>query len=363
MTLAIRGMGTALPRLSSDQTLAAETARTFMIADAREARALPALFRRTRVRRRGSVLLEDVTATSVRQSFYWPAQTDADRGPTTGQRMQAYGQHAAELAIASAGKALQEADLSPRAISHLVTVSCTGFVSPGVEFALIRQLGLSPTVGRANIGFMGCHGALNGLRVAKALVEEDPSARLLLCAVELCSLHYQYGRDPRQLVANALFADGSASLVASSSVGGTNRWQLLACGSYLMPDSEDALSWHVGDHGFEIGLSPQVPGLIAENLKPWLERWLAHYGYQLGEIASWAIHPGGPRILESAAEALGLPETAAAPSQEVLAECGNMSSPTVLFVLKRLQDAGAPTPCVALAFGPGLVAEAALFVS
>src|SRR5437773_11629928 len=121
------------------------------------------------------------------------------------------------------------------------------------------------------------------------------------------------------------------------------------------------MTWSVGDHGFEMTLSKRVPGLIAAHLRPWLEAWLRPHGLAPADVASWAVHPGGPRILTAVEEALGLDRSATAVSREVLATCGNMSSPTVLFILDRLQRAGAARPCVALGFGPGLAAEAALF--
>ena len=120
------------------------------------------------------------------------------------------------------------------------------------------------------------------------------------------------------------------------------------------------MTWKIGDHGFEMTLSSRVPELICGHLRPWLEGWLAKSGRRLEEIRSWAIHPGGPRILTSVAETLRLPETAIATSAEILARYGNMSSPTILFVLRRLQEQGSRPPCVVLGFGPGLVAEAAL---
>src|SRR5262249_17792845 len=133
-------------------------------------------------------------------------------------------------------------------------------------------------------------------------------------------------------------------------------------GACLIPDSEDAMGWTIGDHGFEMTLSKRVPALIASNLRPWLSGWLAEQNLCIDDIASWAIHPGGPRILDAAAESLGLPTEATRPSREVFAAHGNMSSPTVLFILEHLRTQRAPRPCVALGFGPGLCAEAALFL-
>jgi len=186
---------------------------------------------------------------------------------------------------------------------------------------------------------------------------------VLLCAVELCSLHFHYGWDPEKVVANALFADGAGAMViASDGRDSSDAWQVTANGSCLVPDSEDAMTWRIGDHGFEMTLSPRVPSLVGTCLRPWLVQWLAEHGLTLRDVRSWAIHPGGPRILEAIAQALGLTPDATRFSAQVLAECGNMSSATMLFLLERLRRSGAPRPCVALGFGPGLVVEAALFL-
>jgi len=162
-------------------------------------------------------------------------------------------------------------------------------------------------------------------------------------------------------VANALFADGAAAVVGKQSQSSSGeQWELVASGSTVVPDSEEMMSWRIGDHGFEMTLSPQIPDLIKARLRPWLENWLAGQGIRIEEVGSWAIHPGGPRILTAVADAVGFEEEKLAPSREILSEFGNMSSPTVLFILQRLQAAQAARPCVMLGFGPGLTIEAAL---
>jgi len=275
--------------------------------------------------------------------------------------MDRYARAAPALATCAARRALKESGYRPDEMTHLITVSCSGFSAPGVDVKLIQALGLRPTVERTHIGFMGCHGAINGLRVVCALTGADPAARVLLCAVELCSLHMRYGWDPDRVVANALFADGAAAVVAASSLGGArNVWNVKATASCLIPDSSNAMSWDIGDHGFEMSLSPRVPDLIAKHLRPWIEQWLARQGVCLRSVGSWAIHPGGPRILSAVETALELAPDGTEVSREVLAECGNMSSPTVLFILERLRKRNALLPCIALAFGPGLVVEAVL---
>jgi predicted naringenin-chalcone synthase len=180
----------------------------------------------------------------------------------------------------------------------------------------------------------------------------------LLCAVELCSLHYCFQWNQDRFLGNVLFADGAGALVLGTQSSG--HWQVDATGSCLLPDCPDAMQWKLGDHGFEMSISAQVPELIARHLREWMDVWLDANRLTLADIKSWAVHPGGPRILTAVEESLGLPTTATAASRAVLSEFGNMSSPTVLFVLERLQMHNAARPCVALGFGPGLTVEAAL---
>jgi predicted naringenin-chalcone synthase len=196
------------------------------------------------------------------------------------------------------------------------------------------------------------------MRVAQAFGESNPEARVLLCAVELCSLHYRFNWDPDRFIGNLLFADGAAALACGP--GDRDQWRVVATGSCLVPDSTDAMTWRIGDHGFEMTLSPRVPDLIHDHFTGWLAQWLAQHGTTSDEIDHWAVHPGGPRILTAVEQTLGLDPAATALSREVLSTSGNMSSPTILFILDRLRQKGATGRCVALGFGPGLVAEAAL---
>lgn len=362
MSFVIESIGTAVPQ----HFIAQEDAATFAMAccesEAEKRKLMPALYRRSGVNKRYSVLLKTSTnAEPAQQDFYQPMENSIERGPTTGERMQAYSDPAAVLAIQAAEEALSQSETKANEITHLVTVSCSGFSAPGFDFALIKELGLPASVSRTHVGFMGCHGALNGLRVAKAYAEADQDARVMVCAVELCSLHHQYGWNPEHVVSNALFADGAAAVVGhGSNENTTAAWQVAASGSVILPETEDLMSWRIGDHGFKMTLSPRVPDVISQSLRPQLQPWLAKHGTSIEEIGSWAIHPGGPKILTACAEAAQLEPDALAPSRKVLADYGNMSSPTVLFILKELQAAGAALPCVMLAFGPGLTVEMAL---
>ncbi len=367
MSFAILGLGTAVPDTVLSQQEAMRIARSLCCRTREQSTWLPAMYDHTGIERRQIVLGRDVVedvihGTRHSRSVFLPTGRAEDAGPTTGQRMEHYAADALPLARKAARQALERSSQAPDSVTHLVTVSCTGFGAPGVDVGLIRHLGLAPTVQRTHLGFMGCHGAINALRVARAFSAADPRACVLLCATELCSLHYHYGWDPQKIIANALFADGAAAVVGvAAEAAPSGCWRVADTGSCLLPDCEDAMTWTVSDHGFEMSLSKRVPDLIACHLRPWLTRWLGENGVRLESVGSWAVHPGGPRILAAVEETLGLRSEQTAAARRVFAEHGNMSSPTVLFIVEQLRREGAPLPCVALGFGPGLVAEAALF--
>ncbi len=367
MALAILGIGTAVPTAAYDQREGLLIAQTLCCRTQEHATWLPNMYGHTGIDKRhnclGRELLNDLIAgTRHSQSVCLPKLTGDDHGPTTRERMDLYLEHAPVLAHQSASQALERAGMPASAITHLITVSCTGFYAPGWDISLMRDLGLSPATQRTHVGFMGCHGALNALRVARSFVDADPRAKVLLCATELCTLHYHYGWDPQKVIANAIFADGSAAAVGVHADATTRAWRLSASGSYLVPETENAMTWDIGDHGFLMTLAKGVPDIISRTLRGFLEPWLADLGFAIPAIRSWAIHPGGPKILDAAGEALGIPADLLSPAREVFAAHGNMSSPTVLFILRHLQEVGCKPPCVALGFGPGLNVEAALFV-
>ena len=362
MSFFIRGLGTAVPPHTMSQQEAIELAQQVICRTEQQSRLISVLYRKAGVENR-------YTALPHRIALDWLKTKPGDAatgtrpttlGPTTAERMQFFAEHAPPLAETAARKALEDARFDPREITHLVTVSCTGFDAPGIDTALMTALEMRPTTERIQVGFMGCHGAINGLRVVQALTAADRSARVLLCAVELCSLHYRFQWDQERIIANALFSDGAAALVAGGPSQTENAWSVAATGSCLLPDSRDAMTWSIGDHGFEMTLGAGVPDLIGQHLRPWLTRWLAGHGQTIESIGSWAIHPGGPRILSAIEISLSLPPKTTAASRDVLAGYGNMSSPTVLFIIKRLRERKSPLPCVALGFGPGMFAEAAL---
>ncbi|MEQ9454101.1 MAG: type III polyketide synthase [Phycisphaeraceae bacterium] len=288
-------------------------------------------------------------------------------GPTTGQRMALYERCAPLLLKHAAGKALASAGVRADRITHLVTTTCTGFFSPGPDHHLIASLGMSPSVERVQVGFMGCHAAINGLGVATALARSHSGARVLLACVELCSLHFQYRADKEQVVANALFGDGAAAAVIGredqgrAGTTGLGRIRVVSRRSEVLGGSGEAMSWRITDHGFRMTLGPEVPRLLRSCLEEQLvDHWLGSCGLRREAVSGWAVHPGGPRVLDAVERALGLSGEALSASRAVLQEHGNMSSPTVLFILHRLLASGVRGPVVLMAFGPGLTLELAL---
>lgn len=364
MGFRILGAATASPAYTMDQAVLADYAAVRSCSSEDQTRLLRALYRRTRVQSRGSVLAEE-TGGRVSDAFFNVPTGPADKGPSTRARMEKFEKFAGEMAVRACRRALERAAVDPGSITHLITVSCTGFSAPGMDCETITRLGLDPAVERSQLGFMGCQATLNALRIARSFVDADPSRKVLIASVELCSLHFQYGWDPERVVSNALFADGAGALVGDHALPGkpdAPPWIATANGSHFVPDSAGAMTWRIGDHGFDMTLSAQVPDLIEANLGGWIDHWLDRCGLGRKDIQGWAIHPGGSRILTAAERALSIPSEATAVSRDVLSRHGNMSSATMMFLLERLTKAEGGLPCVALGFGPGLSIEAALFV-
>jgi len=364
MNLQIVGLGIAEPLYSIERDRSIEFAQSLLYKPGRETRGLPALYRMSAVMHRGSVLLsqddQDVSAT---QTFYPSADGPEQRGPSTECRMERFASEALSLARNACQNAMDDASVTSDLITHIVVVTCTGFYSPGLDVELIEKLSLSPETERVQVGFMGCHAAINGLRVARGLAAADHDATVLLVCIELCTLHYQYGWDTDRVVSNSLFADGAAAVVLRAQGDrATESPSVIATGSMLVLDSKEAMTWRIGNNGFEMTLSAEVPGLIEAKLHAYITTWLAKHNLTINEIGGWAAHPGGPRILKAVETALELQPTALACSRAVLSDHGNMSSATMLFILRRFMDSNVPRPWLMLGFGPGLEIEVALIV-
>jgi alpha-pyrone synthase len=272
--------------------------------------------------------------------------------PGTAARMALYAEAAPKLAL----KAV--ADLRTRAsldgLTHLVVASCTGFVAPGIDQLLAAELGLPGEVERTLVGFMGCYAAVSSLRLAHHIVRSRPDARVLVVTVELSTLHLQDEKKVEPLLAMLQFGDGATASLVTARPEGFGMADPFAA---TLPDSAGLIRWSVGDHGFAMQLSGEVPGRIAEALRDEDFRARLLAGGDVAEIDSWAVHAGGRSVLDAVEHGLALPQGALAESRDVLARFGNMSSSTLPFVLAEQLERPERRRGVALAFGPGLAAE------
>jgi alpha-pyrone synthase len=353
----IAGIGTALPPHRAD--IADITRFLTRVAEAqpeatpRFIRYVSALARRAGIGARHSVLKDYLQADCEGFEFY-PKNWKLDPFPTTADRMRVYRESAVPLAERAAVAALQQADIAPDEITHLIVTTCTGFFAPGPDIQLIQRLGLKNSVQRSQIGFLGCYAGITGLRTAHQLIAGNPSARVLLVSVELCSLHYQRIIDVQTLVANILFGDGAAAVVLSAEHEGP---QIVGSQTSLAPSTEGEMGWHIGDHGFVMTLGERVPEHLEGGVQPFVQGLADSAGVQIQDVQGWAIHPGSRHVVEAVGRGLGLQAADLETSLGVLDKIGNVSSATVLFVLEALIQSGWRGPGMALAFGPGLTME------
>jgi predicted naringenin-chalcone synthase len=361
----LESVGTGYPVHALTVSDRHQIAELYVHGDAKDRSFVQSMFEKTGIQTRPSVLLTSSEGDlRDRQSFFPPLdQCETGRGPSTGQRMLAYQKYAPELAIMACENAFLHSQVLPEDITHMVTASCTGFVAPGFDLDLINSIPLAQSVRRTHLGFMGCHAGLNCLRVASAFASADPTCRVLVCATELCGLHYQYMAQADQMIANALFSDGAGAAIVTGEMDTIEQpqWKFAGEASYVIPGTSELMTWNIDDFGFTMTLSNRIPDVIKREAGPWLRHWLAENGLAVTDIAGWAVHPGGPQILNAFEIAMKLDSSAIEPSRKLLAEKGNMSSASIFFLLKSLRESGECLPCVAVGFGPGLTIEAALF--
>ena len=372
MTTYISAIGTAVPdHRIAQRDIARFMARTLQLDEAEQQRLL-ALYRASGIDHRYSVLADYGRTDDF--SFF-PNTPGLEPFPDIQQRMQVYQREAVRLSSEAAVRCLDQLPTLRRSdITHLIYVSCTGMYAPGVDIALVHQLGLNTHVQRTAINFMGCYAAFNALKVADSIAQAQPEAKVLVVCTELCSIHFQKNNGEDTLLANALFADGSAAVVISQDRD-LNDLQLSMEQFYcdLAPDGQQDMAWNIGNFGFEMRLSSYVPKIIKQEIKQLTQRLLRHLAYAEGEqmpLASeatvdyYAIHPGGKRILQVIEEVLSLDREENYHAYKVLRHYGNMSSPTILFVLQSLMNdltvADHDKHVLGLAFGPGLTLESML---
>jgi len=331
--------------------------------DPRQRRLIHAIYQRSGIQTRHSVCPDFLPHTTP--TLFHSDTHGTLLPPSTAARNRIYAHWSKKIAVELAHSLLSDSPgFSPQDVTHIIFASCTGFTNPGPDYHIVRELGLPHTTQRYTLGFMGCYAAFPALRMAEQFCAADPNAVVLVLCLELCTLHLQVHDHPDSILAHSLFADGAAAALVSSRTPPANRpaLRLDSFSSALLPAGETDMAWEIGDHGFNIVLSSYVPDLLAAHIAPLLTSLLSRHNTHPDDIALWAVHPGGRAILDKIERALALPPNALHASRSILRDYGNMSSATILFVLKLLLDSPhpAPAPLCAMAFGPGLTIETAL---
>lgn len=349
----ITAIGTATPPYKHKQLSILNFMQQTLPLDKTKNRLLSLLYHRSGIDTRYSVL-SDYSAVEKDFSFY-PSQQNGRRFPNLEDRMQIFESSALELSVNAIKNTISEDKLHE--ITHLITVTCTGLSAPGLDLQLVERLGLSPTIFRTSVNFMGCYAAIHGLKLANALARSEPNAKVLVVCTELCTLHFQESIDIDQLTSALLFADGSAACVVESDTDQPGL-EISDFFSKIVVEGKQDMAWGLSSTGFQMVLSNHIPKLVEGGIGNLLESALQKLNWKATDVAHWAIHPGGKDILSATQKALSLPEGSLDPSFNTLRNYGNMSSPTILFVMKEIMEKARHGERIfGAAFGPGLTLE------
>ncbi|MFA5042820.1 MAG: type III polyketide synthase [Kiritimatiellia bacterium] len=364
MSVYIQHIETLAPENVYSQDFAAERMQAWLDDD-KQRRLAQRVYRNSGIATRHSVLAD--FGPENKDPLFKTSPDGKLTAPGTGERNDRYAREARRLAVEVSRRALAQCrGIAPKDVTHVITVTCTGFSNPGPDYYIVREAGLRPETQRYALGFMGCYAALPALRMAWQFCRADPSAVVMIVSIELCSLHLNFENGIDSLLANAIFADGAAAAIVSAREppAGRSVYCLDNFASALIPDGVKDMAWRIGNKGFEIALSTYVPDIIGGNIRSLIEPPLAESGLRVGDIGRWAIHPGGKAILDKIQSGLELRPEQIQSSRDVLRNYGNMSSATILFVLQELmqaQPAGAADDrACAVTCGPGLTIEMAV---
>lgn len=354
----ITAIGIATPPFMRTQDEIADLISLGFHLDGSQTKILKKIYKSSGIETRYSVLTDYCKQPGQFEFFPNTAQ---ESFPSTSQRMAIYKENALNLAMVSIQNCLNSIDFDPRKITHLITVSCTGMYAPGIDIEIVQKLNLSPSVKRTAINFMGCYGAFNGLKVANAFCQTEPSSNVLLVCVELCTIHFQNAFNIESIVSNAIFADGAATALIQGEIASQKRLALESFYCDLVPQTSQDMAWTITNYGFDIILSAYVPEAIQSGIFMFAEKLLRQLNYSFNDIDFYAIHPGGIKILQACEKALKITADDNQYSYDVLRNYGNMSSVTVLFVLKKIWDKlgtqDEAKHIFSCAFGPGLTLE------
>jgi predicted naringenin-chalcone synthase len=358
MHAAILGLGTAVPPYIYPQMDAAEKFSAILNLDEKKTAAIRQLYKNSAINKRHSILNE---FNEARENWNFWGQDFPQSIPGMSERNEIYKNEAPKLAYEAALKAVNNWNGNPSSLTHVISISCTGVVAPGLEFNLMQGLKLNSSVNRLGINFMGCFGAFKGLSVAQAYAKENPKNRILVVCTELCSLHLQVETDSETLIGNSLFSDGASAVIIGAEPGPTEKplWEIVNSHTMGVEKSLDKMSWEASSKGYLMRLSHTVPVYLGRAIKAFTDSLLPPT--LKAEECDWPIHPGGKSILQSIEKGLQISSLHTQASWKTLANYGNMSSATFFFVLEELRRQEKKKEWAAgLAFGPGLSIEGVL---
>lgn len=363
MEIGISRIGTALPPHRRTQQEVADFLSDRLNLTPRDQRRLKAVYQASGIETRYSVIPDYLDKEA---DFIFFPKNKGESFPSTAQRMTIYKQNALPLAIQAIEDArlCQEDKFDLQTLTHLITVSCTAMYAPGLDIELILHYALPTHIHRLGINFMGCYGTFNAIKTAYAICAANPKAKVLIVSLELCSIHLQSSQTLDHLISGAIFSDGAGAIIIESNIKQKKYLSCLHFHSDLLPNGYKEMTWDIGDQGFDIRLSSYVPDLIGSAISKFLKEFLDNYFLKDKKIDKYAIHPGGIKILEACEKALNIQPQDNQPAYEVLKKYGNMSSATIVFVLKELwktlKSEDHHQTIFSCAFGPGLTLESML---
>ncbi len=351
----IKYIGTAVPSFTIPQSEVIHFMSKMMDVPDEDKRKLRIIYKASGITKRHSVIDDFSRAENFE---FFSNETDAPH-PDTAERMLLYEKEAPKLALAAIKDALPE-DFDYQSITHLITFSCTGMYAPGLDLDLVEQLNLSPNISRTCINFMGCYASFNAMKTAYAFANSFPNSKVLMVGVEMCTIHFQRFNEYDHIIANSIFGDGAAALLIEN----TDTKGIIIDNFYhaIVSEGKTDMAWRIANTGFHMRLSSYVPKILKTNLTKVFDDLFQVLGTSHETIDYFAIHPGGKKILQAVENALNIPKDKIQSSYHTLKNYGNMSSVTVLFVLKKLleEPLKKDQKILTMGFGPGLTVEAAL---
>lgn len=353
----IISIGTAVPEHKHQQKDILQFMQQAYATDAVENRKLSFLYHQSGIATRYSVV-SDYSQQMTDWTFY-PRNKNLEPFPTLEQRMAWFNLHAPKLSVEAMLNCLGDKNASNK-ITHLITVSCTGMSAPGLDLMIMELLDLPKTIYRSSVNFMGCYAAIHALKMADAICKTERDANVMIVCTELCTLHFQKNPSPDNITSTLLFADGSAAVLVAHDDFHEPGLHLDSFYCEVIPKGKKDMLWELSSSGFLMTLSGYIPDLIKEDFEALVSRALVHAQTTKENIKQWCIHPGGKRIVDSIQRSLALPDDALKYSNDVLNKFGNMSSATILFVLKEMlanKNHEFPGQVFGAAFGPGLTME------